>query len=597
MKKTRILFLLLIALFGFAACNPEEVVSTPDPDEKEGDKEEPTAYYAYALAKIDITTDGGVAVDSKEEYRPCTIKIDGNDFFSDLEAKGKIRGRGNSTWNWYPKKPYRIKLDESSPVLGMKKNRDWVLLADYRDVTHMMNNVGFSLAYELGLPSTNHSRYATVTLNGEFLGLYMITEQVEEGKHRVQLDSEQGLLLALDLNDGPGDEPYATNNFWSEGFGMAVAVKYPDDATTDQRDRAKTEFAKLEEAINSLDWEQIQSLLDVESMINYILVQEIICNVEVDNNPSLRSGYIHRYSDTSKWVMGPLWDCDGGFDYNWGDMYDSYGMGHTFFEDYRDLIFGSDPFNHRGAYGSTASDFFCRLFGIPEFVELLQQKWNSVIGTLPEKLEDHLGATEEVIADAAQEDMELWGITNYTHAREFLNLVNWLSNRFSYLDDVVNAYPKKQGTVPEKPYSGEVTINTTIEKSVEFALDGHYTGVTVELSSEERQQIATALGLESFDDIMSLYFEEQLTFQAIEPDGSLNPNNTANAPGHWFDNGGKVVSHGSNSYVFSEFDLWEGSFKLGKHPTIATTGTYSTAQAFVYGANAAAVRFNITITE
>lgn len=599
MKKTRTLLLFAALLAGLAACHDDNIIPTPGPDDPDGGKGEPTSYYVYALAQIDITTDGGVAVDSKEseDYRPCTIKIDGNDFFSDLEARGKIRGRGNSTWHWYPKKPYRIKLDESQPVLGMKKNRDWVLLADYRDVTHMMNNVGFTLAHELGIPSTNHSRYATVTLNGEYLGLYMVTEQVEEGGHRVKLDSNEGLLLALDINDGPGDEPYATNNFWSEGFGMAVAVKYPDDATEEQRDRAKAEFAALEEAIDNLDWEKIQSLLDVESMINYILVQEIICNVELDNNPSLRSGYIHRYDDSSKWVMGPVWDCDGGFDYNWDDMYDSWGMGHTFFESYRDLIFGSDPFNHRGAYGSTASDFFCRLFGIPEFVEMLQQKWNSIIDTLPDTLEEHLASTEEVIGDAAQEDMDLWGITNYTHSREFLNLINWLSQRFSYLDQVVRNYPTERGTVPDKPYSGEVTIKTTIEKSVEFAQDGHYTGVTVPLSDSEKEQIAKALGLGSFAEIAMLYFEDELSFQGIEIDGSLNPNNTANAPGHWFDDSGRIVSHNSNSYVFSEFDLWECAFKVGKHPKIATPGEYGTAQAFVYGANAAAVKFHITITE
>lgn len=599
MKKTRTLLLFAALLASLAACHDDNIIPTPGPDDPDGGKGEPTSYYVYALAQIDITTDGGVAVDSKEseDYRPCTIKIDGNDFFSDLEARGKIRGRGNSTWHWYPKKPYRIKLDESQPVLGMKKNRDWVLLADYRDVTHMMNNVGFTLAHELGIPSTNHSRYATVTLNGEYLGLYMVTEQVEEGGHRVKLDSNEGLLLALDINDGPGDEPYATNNFWSEGFGMAVAVKYPDDTTEEQRDRAKAEFAALEEAIDNLDWEKIQSLLDVESMINYILVQEIICNVELDNNPSLRSGYIHRYDDSSKWVMGPVWDCDGGFDYNWGDMYDSWGMGHTFFESYRDLIFGSDPFNHREAYGSTASDFFCRLFGIPEFVEMLQQKWNSVIDTLPDTLEEHLASTEDVIGDAAQDDMDLWGITNYTHSREFLNLINWLSQRFSYLDQVVRNYPTERGTVPDKPYSGEVTIKTTIEKSVEFAQDGHYTGVTVPLSDSEKEQIAKALGLGSFEEIAMLYFEEELSFQGIEIDGSLNPNNTANAPGHWFDDSGRIVSHNSNSYVFSEFDLWECAFKVGKHPTIATPGEYGTAQAFVYGANAAAVKFHITITE
>ena len=57
------------------------------------------------------------------------------------------------------------------------------------------------------------------------MGLYMITEQVEEGGNRVKLDSDKGILLTLDINDGPADEPDATDNFWSEVFRMAAAVK------------------------------------------------------------------------------------------------------------------------------------------------------------------------------------------------------------------------------------------------------------------------------------------------------------------------------------------------------------------------------------
>ena len=142
------------------------------------------------IARIDITTDGGVAVDSKDpaKYRPCTVKVSGKEEYA-MDARGMIRGRGNSTWNWYPKKPYRIKLDVSASLLGMAPNKDWVLLADYRDVTHMMNLVGFYLAKELGLPYANHVRYAQVSLNGKELGLYMVTEQVEEGGHRTRASS------------------------------------------------------------------------------------------------------------------------------------------------------------------------------------------------------------------------------------------------------------------------------------------------------------------------------------------------------------------------------------------------------------------------
>ena len=400
------------------------------------------AFTSDVIARIDVTTDNGVAVDSKDpaKYRPCTVKVSGKEEY-EMETRGKIRGRGNSTWNWYPKKPYRIKLDASASFLGMAPNKDWVLLADYRDVTHMMNLTGFYLAKELGLPYANHVRYAKVTLNGKDLGLYMVTEQVEEGGHRVKLDPDEGILLALDINDGPGDVPNATDNFWSDVFRMAAAVKYPEDADKKVRDRVREEFAFLERAIENEDWANVRQELDVESMARYILIQEIISNVEMDNYPSMRSGFIHRYDDDSRWVMGPLWDCDGGFNYNWGDMYDHRGWGHTFFESYKTLIYGTDPYNHIGAYGSTPSDFFCCLFGVPEFVQLLQAEWTANKDRLLEGLLACLEETEALIGTEAQTDMDRWGISNYRHADEYQKLRTWLTKRFNYLDRVIPNYP------------------------------------------------------------------------------------------------------------------------------------------------------------
>ena len=598
MKKFRLWMGIILLAAVVVACRKEGIIPTGDEagkeeqsGHKEDNKDTNVPLLQDELAHIDITTDGGVAVDSKDskDYRKCTVN----------GLRGRIRGRGNSTWEWYPKKPYRIKLDESAPFLGLPSNKDWVLLADYRDVTHMMNATGFYLARELGLPYTNHARYATVTLNGEDMGLYMVTEQVEQGGHRVDVDKDGGILLALDINDGPGDVPKATNNFYSDVFRMAAAVKYPEDATTAQRDNVKAEFAKLEKALDGCDWDEIQKLLDVNSMAAYILVQEIIGNVEMDNNPSLRSGYIHRKNASSKWVMGPMWDCDGGFSYNWGDMYDYWGYGHTFFEDYRYLVFGSDPYNHRGAYGSTASDFFCRLFGIPEFVRLIQSMWADNHSKLLSGLLDYLDALEELIGYAAQEDMDLWDISNYKHLAQVQSLEIWLNNRFNYLDGVIRSYPTDQSSAPEGP-SADAAIKATITFDASYELDGHYHGPYITLTGSQKKTVAEALGVD-FDDLIYLYYDGHLGFWAVEPDGRFNPTNTANAPGHWFNADGYVTPHGQDSYVFSEYIFDDGyyqdTFSLGKHPTISTPGKYTIAQAFVYGKNAVKFEFHITITE
>ena len=606
MKLEKLLVLVSVSLLaaGITACHPDDIADErgqkvdPVPEEKDHPAPEvdpaTVPFTANAVARIDIVTENGAPVDSKEDYVPCTVKVTEGEESWAMEMPGQVRGRGNSTWNWYPKKPYRIKLNTSSSFLGMASNRDWVLLADYRDVTHMMNLTGFYLARTLGLPYTNHVRYASISLNGKDLGLYMVTEQVEEGGHRVRLDPEKGILLALDINDGPGDVPRATDNFWSDVFGMAAAVKFPRDAGTKDRDRVKAAFAGLEEAIDNLDWEKVQELLDVESMIHYILVQEIIGNVEVDNNPSIRSGYIHRYDNASKWVLGPVWDCDGGFSYDWGDMYDSRGWGHTFFGNERYLVFGSDPYRHRGAYGSTASDFFCRLFGIPEFVQQLQERWAEVHDGLLSGLLACLDETEKLIGSAAQADMDRWDIDNYRHADEYRKLRNWLENRFSYLDGIIRKYPAS----PREPSgpSADAEITATVSFEASYPQDGHHVGTFLYLSDADKRTVAEGLGVSSFDELSALYESGDLGFWAVEPDGSFNPANTANAPGHWYDDKGYVTPYNQNSYVYSEYDFWFGGFTLGKHPTICTPGTYDISQAFVYGKKAVRVDFHITIT-
>ena len=442
----RPLGILLVALALSAACRkPDDGTGIKTRESEISAADEDTSYYSYGLARLSVTTEGLVAVDSKSkaDYRPCDINLYGDDAYADRNFHGRIRGRGNSTWYWYPKKPYRIKLDESSKLMGMKKNKDWVLLADFRDITHLMNNVAFTMAHELGLPCANRSRYVTLRLNGVDMGLYMLTEQVEEGKHRVKLDSLQGILLALDMNDGPAENPGATDNFWSKVFGTACCVKYPDDPEPAALERVRSSYAALEGAVNRCDWKEIQRLLDVESMINYILLQEAIGNGELDNNPSLRSGYIHRYDASSRWVMGPMWDADSGFGYDASDMFNWNGRCHTYFAHYDRLVFGTDPFRHVGAMTSGgASDLFCRLFGIPEFVRLLKDRWREVRTPLLEAVLDQIDRTEEVIADAAEKDEARWGIEGFPHRAEVQRLKIWLRNRFDFLDGVIAGYPE-----------------------------------------------------------------------------------------------------------------------------------------------------------
>ena len=392
----------------------------------------------YRVAKMQITTDGQQAVDSKEkaDYRNCTIKIESDTAAWNYEGRGRIRGRGNSTWLWYPKKPYRIKLDEKASVLGLDANKDWVLLANYRDPTHLMNTFVFEMGHGLNMPFTNHTRYVEVTLNGDYIGLYQLTEQIEVGKSRVDIGKKKGWLLSLDVDDGPAEAPTAGDNFWSQVYRMPVCVKSPEseDYATPETllDDAKKALGDLENVIHSHDYEALKKVMNVQSMIDYLLIQEYVYNVEV---AAPRSIYLHKDKGDALWTFGPLWDFDAGFDFDWGHMYD----GHGYFADYRETVLGTDPARHISNYDYVSS-FFTDMWKNKEFVSDVKARWKQI---RPRVISEFWAETKryaDAAAEAMERDAKQWPIDR-KHATDINRMEKWLNSRAVYMDNIVSNYP------------------------------------------------------------------------------------------------------------------------------------------------------------
>ena len=385
------------------------------------------------VAALDITTAQLAPIVSKEEYISCSVLIDGKGMFPSGYKQGRIRGRGNSTWHWYPKKPYRIKLNTSSSMLGLKSNKDWVLLANYRDPTFLMNAFAFELADYLEMPFANNTRFCEVTLNGQYLGIYHLTEQVETGGNRVAIDEVNDVLLSLDVDDG--GEP---SSFRSNVYGMPVCIKSPDDEllTAEKKAAIQADFTVLENLIKGHTITQVAARLDLRSLMNFLIIQELTMNVEL---AAPRSMYMYRTADRV-WHFGPPWDFDAGFCFDWGQMY----TGHNYFGNYNQMILGTNPADPGSGWGRVPG-FFRDMFKNNYFVTEYKAYWNSIKGKLLPQTFAKLENYRHQIEEPMRRHYTLWNAADHNFNKrfdtEYPRLLQWLANRFQVMDQVINNYP------------------------------------------------------------------------------------------------------------------------------------------------------------
>lgn len=360
----------------------------------------------HQLPHITISTDGQQAIVSKQDYVTTQLTIDGGTEFNDFSGSAQIRGRGNSTWS-YPKKPFKIKLDDETSILGMAAEKDWILIANYLDNTHLLNAVGFKIGHLLDMPYTNNIVPVEVTLNNNYLGIYMLTEQIEVKKNRVNVGDE-GVLLNLDTNF---DEPW---QFLSKGYQLPVTIKYPKEMDDQRLLSIRQDFEELEAMIASSDFPNIPYLdhIDGESIVNYLIVYMLTLNEEI-NHP--KSTYIYK-SETGKYTMGPIWDFDWGFGFE-GSFEHLRGSTRS--------LFWSPP--------RKGTRFFSRFLEDPAIRSMLKESWTDFKSNQFSELLVYIDEYAGDIQGARSRDLLVWPQEHDDLATEVANLKSWLEDRASYM--------------------------------------------------------------------------------------------------------------------------------------------------------------------
>ena len=241
----------------------------------------------------------------------------------------RIKRRGNSS-NKFAKKQYQLAYEDEKnrkkrdiSLGGFSKNDKWIINGPYVDRSHIRNIFTFALGNQMA--ATRNSPYFAprtkaheVYLNNVYHGVYILIEKIGRGKDKVDIPkfspkNESPIKFIAEISSNDGSHQSRRGTF--------IEYKYPSDkkiANIAKKDPKKAK--RIEHDIDTCiqDFENIladpdklnnviqdpkQKYFDVDSFIDYILIQEITKNID----GLRRSAFFHRKAD-GKIYMGPLWD-------------------------------------------------------------------------------------------------------------------------------------------------------------------------------------------------------------------------------------------------------------------------------------------------
>ncbi|MCM1309632.1 MAG: CotH kinase family protein [Bacteroides sp.] len=249
-------------------------------------------------------------VPDKETYLDAILTIDGAGLYEDFSGDVKIRGRGNSTWN-KDKKPYRLKLPEKTKLLGYRKAKNYVLLANRIDMSFMRNEVACLASQYSGADFPTHATPVNVYFNNIFKGSYMLIEKIGINNGSVNMPKDQEAITCMFQLDSGFDEEFKVK---TETFNLPLMHKDPDlpedpIAAKEWFNKWVADFAQMEKAVAA--GTNVGNYLDYTSLAKYVFLYNLACNQEI-NHP--KSTYMYK-TEGGKWLFGPAWDFDWAFGY------------------------------------------------------------------------------------------------------------------------------------------------------------------------------------------------------------------------------------------------------------------------------------------
>ena len=257
-----------------------------------------------------------------------------------------IKGRGNSSWQEpTEKKPYSIKLEKEVSLFGMESSAKYRLLTNYSDATLLKNTLAYEYGRSVGALVPD-SQTVDLYINGDYRGNYLLTEHIEVGDGRVEIDdldqanelandSERSLFpfaegekngiwsrwvdgyrspmnitggYLLEYDGNPLEEDVCA---FSSSLGLSVELKSPEFSTEEEMDYISVFVRSAEEALAALDGYNSQrkhysEYYDLSSLATDYIINEWFQNVDA----GFSSTFLYKPKNEDQLFFGPIWDFD-----------------------------------------------------------------------------------------------------------------------------------------------------------------------------------------------------------------------------------------------------------------------------------------------
>ncbi|MEM6348581.1 MAG: CotH kinase family protein [Bacteroidota bacterium] len=400
-----------------------------------------------------------------------------------------IETRGNSTQD-FAKKTYSLELrdaagnDQSASLLGMGKEEDWILHAMVIDKSQLRIPFSFYLWQRMGHYGANW-RYVELVLNGEYRGLYILTERIKRDNDRVDIAklSEDdlsgdaltgGYILRIDwLDEFAG---FASQYESQGGEPMFFQWYYPraDRIQPEQADYIEAWMANYEEALFAEDYhntkgERYSDLINLTSFADFLLINELSKN----SDGYKLSTYIHKDRDSRGGLLtaGPIWDFD-----------QTYGLS--------EVCSNADPTGWTYRQDQDGCEdlesmplWWQRMVADSQFRDLLAQRWASFRSSFlqQDSIYTWLDTHRDIIAPAIERNFTRWDemIGHYiwiepepvpqSYAEEINRLKHWIELRLEWMDNnlpLISGEKRDFFRLFPNPTTGIVNLESPAEMEV-----------------------------------------------------------------------------------------------------------------------------------